>query len=145
MPLIGLFLVLIIVVGAVSSNTNIDSLQVFSAAETSAQADNLLIYRNHVSKFADNNPGFVGQVPDATLVLPMWYNEGPGMGNYLSFGMQYVYVTSPSSGLAAKLASESEAITVGINRGGVFYSPRQGNTGINLPSQIPLDAVVIIQ
>lgn len=145
MPLIGLFLVLVIVFGAMSSNTSVDALKVFSAAETSAQADNLLIYRNHVSKFADNNPGFVGKVPDSTLALPMWYNEGPGMGNYLSSGMRYVYLTSPSPGLAAKLASKSEAITAGINRGGVFYSPRQGNTGINLPSQIPLDAVVIIQ
>lgn len=114
-------------------------------AEIAAISGSMLIYRNHVAAYSEANPAFVGSAPDPALSLPTWYVKPPELDNYIGGGARYVYMTARLPGLAGALASKTESTNVGTNLGGLLASPIKGNTGIHLPGQIPLNAVVIVQ
>jgi type II secretory pathway pseudopilin PulG len=145
MPVIGLLLTLLVVVGAMFSLDQRQQSAALQEADLQAQAGSLWVYRNQVSLYAEANPAYSGVVPDGALALPQWYSKTPDLSNYLAGGRSYVYVSSPSPGLVSLLAQRSEAVTVGTNQGGLFYSVKSGNTGIALPAQIPRGAAVVLQ
>lgn len=145
MPAIGLLLALFVVVGAMFSLDQRQQNAALQNADLQAQAGSLWVYRNKVSVYSENHPTYSGAVPDSALSLPDWYNKAPDLSNYLASGRSYVYMRSPAPGLLNTLATRSEAITVGTNQGGVFYSANSGNTGIALPAQIPQGALVVLQ
>lgn len=131
---------------AVTFNANLTSQNIgMSDAEVAAMAGSMLVYRNSVASFSEANPTFVGSVSDPALGLPSWYVKPPGLGNYVGAGKSYVYVTTALPGLAGVLASKTQSTTIGTNQGGVLASPNSGSTGIPLPGQIPLAAVVLVQ
>ncbi len=145
MPIIGVLLTLFVVVGALFSLDQRQQTTALRDAELQAQAGSLWVYRNQVSAYSESNPSYAGTVPDGALGLPQWYSKTPDLSNYLAGGRSYVYVSSPSPGLVSVLAQRSDAVTVGTNKGGLFYSTKSGNTGIALPAQIPQGAAVVLQ
>lgn len=111
-----------------------------------AIATNVLIYRNAVSRYAQNNPLANGSIADSVLALPAWYRKNGALGNYVSSGRSYVFYTGLDvPGLAGVLQEKTESVAVGVNAAGVFRSTGAGNTGIALPAQVPVDSVVILQ
>jgi hypothetical protein len=145
MPIIGLLLTLFAVSAAWFGFEQTHQRAVVEAAEVSAQAGSLMVYRNYVATYAEANPSASGSVADTALSLPTWYQKTPNAGNYLQAGTRYVYLTSPLPGVVGSLAQRTESITVGINNAGYLTSPRAGQTGIPVPAQVPLGALVIVQ
>lgn len=145
MPIIGLLLTLFAVGLSIYQSHYFQQNAGLDAAEVSAQAGNLMVYHNQVTAYAEANPSASGSVADTALSLPTWYQKTPNAGNYLQAGTRYVYLASPLPGVVGALAQRTESITVGINNAGYLTSPRAGQTGIPVPAQVPLGALVIVQ
>ena len=145
MSAIGYLLTLFLVIAAFLNFDNTSHAEMLRQAEVSAVVGNMMVYRNYVSAYAQANPTFEGNVPDAVLGMPSWYKKQPNMGGYLAGGKSYIFNTVVLPGLVAALVKKSKSISVGTNTGGFLLSPMAGNTNIPLPIQIPLSAVVIIQ
>lgn len=145
MPLLWTLFAILFATAVVFNSDQTSQNQGMSDAEVAAMSGSMLVYRNSISAFTEANPAFVGSVADAALGLPTWYIKPPGLSNYVGAGTSYVYLTTALPGLAGALASKTESTNIGTNLGGILSSPNTGNTGIPLPGQIPLSAVVIIQ
>lgn len=145
MPAIGYLLTLMIVFSVLFSSAQTDQNLKLAQSEVEAAAENMMVYRNAVASFASSNPAVVGSVSDASMGLPAWYIKSPSLGNYVIAGRSFVYFNARMPGLVDALAQRTESMNVGTNAGGVLYSPTAGNTGIALPGQIPVSAVVINQ
>jgi hypothetical protein len=112
------------------------------SAESDVRVTNMLIYRNAVIAYAEANPSYAGVAADSALALPSWYRKMHGVNNYVVSGKGYVFAQGRAE-LSNQLYQKTKTINVGINKNGVLMSPVAGNTGIALPSAIPLDAVVL--
>lgn len=145
MQIFGLLVTLLLVASGLFGAGQLQQNRRLSDAEVVALAGNMLVYRNAVSAYAETNPGFAGSAADSALGLPAWYSKAPGLANYLASGKSYVFLPEALPGLVGTLARKSESISVGTNVGGLLQSPTAATTGIPLPAQVPLAAVVIIQ
>jgi len=145
MPVLWLIFALLLYCAAIFSSDQSTKNQMMKEAEVMAISESLMIYRNSVAAFAENNPSAVGVMDDSVLNLPSWYVIPPGASHYLATGTSYVYYTQALPGLIGELAVKTESINVGTNQGGYLVSPNVGYTAIPLPAQIPQAAVVIIQ
>jgi len=145
MQISGLLVTILLVIAGLLGTGQLQHNRMLTDAEVVAVAGNMLVYRNAVSAYADSHPGFAGAVADSALGLPTWFSKKPGLANYLVAGRCYVFLPEVLPGLVGTLAKKSESINVGINVGGVLQSPTSAVTGIPLPAQVPLAAVVIIQ
>lgn len=145
MPLLWTLFAILFATAVVFNSDQFSQNQGMSDAEVAAMSGSMLVYRNSVVAYTEANPTFIGSVSDAALSLPTWYIKPPGLNNYVGAGTSYVYLTAALPGLAGALASKTESTSIGTNQGGLLSSPNTGSTGIHLPGQIPLSAVVIVQ
>lgn len=145
MPLLWSLLALLFFYAVVFSTDQSNQQHILKEAEVAAVAENLMIYRNLVAVYAQNNPSAVGEINEVALALPNWYVKPPETANYLAPGTSYVYYAKALPGLVGELANKTESINVGINQSGYLNSPNTGTAVIPLPAQIPHAAVVIIQ
>ncbi|MBC2385358.1 type IV pilus biogenesis protein PilM [Pseudomonas sp. WS 5096] len=145
MPLLWMIFAILFTTAVVFNSDQLSQNQGMSDAEVAAMSGSMLVYRNSVAAYREANPAFIGSVSDAALSLPTWYIKPPGLNNYVGAGASYVYVTTSLPGLVGALASKTESTSIGTNQGGLLSSPNTGSTGIPLPGQIPLSAVVIVQ
>ncbi|WP_122423045.1 type IV pilus biogenesis protein PilM [Pseudomonas viridiflava] len=145
MPMLGFLLALFFVIAALSGTENLDQSRVSAKSESDAIAGNMLVYRNFVSLYAQNNPAANGSIADLSLGLPVWFNRSPYLNNYVALGKSYVYYTVVVPGLVWAVSDVTGSINVGTNEGGVLNTPGKGQTAILLPAQIPQSSVVIVQ
>lgn len=138
------FSILLIAAGIINQHQE-DSIRVSDYATLDSISRNFLIYRSAAANYATSNPSFTGTPSDAALNLPSWYSKPSGVMAYLAAGKSYTYFTAHSiSGMPALLVERTQSLAVGVNRSGVLYSPRAGQTGTVLPAQIPEGAVVAV-
>ena len=149
LPLLALF------VGGIAFDSAHQSVPALSGAnrlplEAGNQAPLFEIYREAVNAFAANNPGFSGTIPAGSLALPTGMVIPPSFSNTVSGGTAYAWVP-PGKGIAPDeiLGSLTQvsvgSMLVGMNRGGVLFSPILGSTGIPLPSAIPKGSAVSLE
>lgn len=132
---------LMIFVGVTASNINDEHTADHQDGESDAIATSMIIYRNHVSNYADANPGYTGAVSDSSLALPTWYRKFSGISGYVTAGRGFVYYSGRPE-LVGILMDKTEAITVGFNRNGLLVNPAHGTTAITIPNVIPENAAV---
>jgi hypothetical protein len=122
---------------------------VLQQAQDDSRARNFALYRSFVVQHAAQNPGVLGTVPDSALPLPHWFQRDPSWTNeVLAGGQVLVYRGGGSSAtLLAQLETEAhESLLVGeaLRRPSgqtYLFSPRFGDTGIDLPA-LPSGTVV---
>lgn len=139
----GLFFAIATASGALFLNTQRQLAEDSLNAQAEAISGSMLLYRNHVLKFAAANPTSDGNIPDASLSLPAWYSKQAGVSNYVGGGKGYVYYSGGNMELAYRLLKKSNnSVLTGIKRGAYLYNPLTGTTAISLPVQIPDQSVV---
>lgn len=143
MTLYWLVLVLVgIAVGTLSELAH-DEETTSRAADLSAIASNLMVYRNALSEYAQTHSSITGPVPDSALSLPNWYVRMQGVSGYVSAGISYTYYPSPAAGLVNELSVLSGAsVAVGFAKNGRLVTPNQGVTNISIPSPVPEGSTV---
>lgn len=120
--------------------------EILASGDLAAVTSNMLTYRNAVARYALNNPLATGVIADTALGLPAWYRKHGSLGNYVSAGRSYVFYSGGDMpGLAGAVYAKTESAAVGVNASGMLNTPTRGNTGIALPTQVPNQAVVILQ
>lgn len=113
------------------------------AGEARAISASMVVYKDHVSAYAKANPAVAGVVQDPALALPSWYRKAAGVQNYVVGGFGYVYLVSPPAALASQLAADTGSLLkVGLNVSGQIVSPVGGGTGVFVPPQVPIGALV---
>ncbi|VEF73884.1 type IV pilus biogenesis protein PilM [Pseudomonas chlororaphis] len=134
MALYWLVLVLVgIAVGTLSELAH-DEETTSRAADLSAIASNLMVYRNALSEYAQTHSSITGPVPDSALSLPNWYVRMQGVSGYVRAGISYTYYPSPTAGLVNELSVLSGAsVAVGFAKNGRLVTPNQGVTNISIP------------
>lgn len=105
-------------------------------------ARNMAVYRRVVLEHVRAHPGTTGSVDDAALAFPAWYTRNPAWRNtVLADGTVVVYAERElSPTLMARIAEMSQdSILAGearkrSNGQPYLYTPRHGDTGIDLPA-----------
>ncbi len=129
--------------GAISTLTRETDLR-SSAADASAIAHNLLVYRNALAEFANSNPGYAGTVPDSSLSLPPWFVHLPGVNGYVAAANSYAFYASPPVGLVTQLLDlTGSSRAVGYVSAGQLISPIDGAAGIAVPGTVPNGSAVV--
>jgi hypothetical protein len=116
-----------------------------TVSAVSAVSGNIMVYRNAVSKYAKSYPDITGAAPDTLLMLPTWFRKINGVSNYVVGGKAYIYYDANQyhPELAYRLLKNTgNSALVGINRGGLLYSPVGGIGSIPIPSAVPDGAIV---
>lgn len=125
--------------GEMSRRTEDSSLR----ADESALAHNMLVYRNAVAIYAQQNNGATGPVVDSALVLPTWFVHLPGVQGYVSTGSSYVFFSEPPKGLVTQLVELTDSsVAIGYASAGRLISPLNGAPQIALPPVIPEGSAV---
>lgn len=99
-------------------------------------AQAIRVYGGAVAAFHRTNPSFAGQVLDASLNLPVWFNKPPQLSNLVIGGRAFVYYTrSPgTSPYSDGFFSNDSSPRFGIVRNGNVMSPVLGISIATLPS-----------
>jgi len=110
----------------------------------SALAENILVYRNYVTAYAEANSTASGTVPDSTLAMPVWFMKAKGVSNHVTSGKGYVFYTVTDESVAYTLLKKTNnSINVGVNHSGTLYNPLFGMTSTPVPAAIPNNAITI--
>jgi|SRR6185437_8330904 len=114
------------------------------AAQDAAVSKNFAVYANAMSTYAKSHTGFTGQVTNAAASVPSWFSPLPGMTNYLSGGVAYVYVAPPSQPSPAQLLSAvaPDFKVSGLKSGGNLVDAT-GRVVQTAPAAIPTGSVVV--
>ncbi|UST77170.1 type IV pilus biogenesis protein PilM [Pseudomonas siliginis] len=144
MPLIWILLVALLFGGYMQSENEKSSEVLSAESENETIAGNMQVYKNALVRYIELNPSANGSIPDSSLTLPSWFTRRPGVANYVSAGKVYVYYEARPE-LASVILRDTETMGVGINNNGILIHPRSGNTGIQIPAQIPTTSVVLMQ
>jgi hypothetical protein len=114
------------------------------AAQDAAASKNFAVYANVMSTYAKNHAGFTGKVSPTTAGMPTWFSPLPGMTNYLSAGVAYVYVAPPSEPSPAQLLSAlaPDFKVSGLKSGGNLVDAT-GRVVRAAPAAIPAGSIVV--
>jgi hypothetical protein len=146
MQALWIFIATITLSGAVFFHNQGSSEQMEGDSTAAAVAGNMMIFRNLLGTYLATAPTATGKIPDSSLNIPSWFRHDPNVSNYVIGGRGYVFYSgSDAPGLASELYARIPVLYVGTNVNGVLVSPAVGDTGITLPPQVPLNAVVIRQ
>lgn len=97
MPLFAYF-VLAIALSAFSILPSTDRIRRIEANQADELRGALMVYAGRLASFRASNPTYAGAVPDSALQLPDWFRKPPTMGNIISGGQAFVYVTGLAGG-----------------------------------------------
>ncbi len=105
-------------------------------------AESMATYRAAVVDMARAHPTFEGQVSDAALHLPTWWQVQPALKATVEGRTVAVYVQTDDQQkdlLQEMLRLAAGSILVGTANlsSGTLHSPSTGDTGIALPSGVP--------
>jgi len=142
MPIVWILLLVVLATTSMVSDMTRQSKNRSAAADLSALAHNLLIYRNALAEYAYNNPGVTGSPADSALPLPNWWVHAPGVRGYIQNGSSYTFYATPPNGLVTTLGELTQSVAVGYASGGQLVSPTGGATGVVLPAAVPNGAAV---
>lgn len=120
-------------------------------AAAKAYAANLAFYHAQALAYHNDNPGFTGTIPEASLGLPSWYAKLGAWQSY-SNGAQVVTWGAPagsyanSNAIAAALASQQDNLPgVGYASQGNVVAPLVGvTTPIPAGAQVPDNDPVLV-
>lgn len=113
--------------------------------ENTIMANEFLLYKEAVNKYARINPGFTGTVPDASLPLPLTINLSGHWHNNIEPGrFVYVYGDIKAGLLRTILAQAKKAITIGVNNNGTLYSPVVGDLAFVVPAWVPNQSILSV-
>ena len=111
-----------------------------------ALAQSMAAYRAAVVDMARAHPNFEGDVSEAALSLPAWWQTRPGLKAVVQGRMIAVYVGADEQDgvLQEMLHLAAGSILVGIasRASGTLHSPSTGDTGITVPAGVPDGAPV---
>ena len=116
------------------------------ASRSRVLAESMATYRAAVVEMARAQPTFEGDVSEAALSLPTWWQTQPGLKATVQGQTVAVYVVTNDRGsvLQEMLRLSGGSILVGIanQSSGTSHSPPTGDTGIAVPSGVPDGAPV---
>jgi hypothetical protein len=147
-------MLVIIFVVALMSAMNVINLPQKEVAATVFVADvravNMLAYKAAVLTFLNANPGFSGQVLDASITLPTGMVRDTRWVSVVNSNVLYVFELTPSNsnGLLDQIYNKtSKSILVGTSNGSFLVNAKGYATGIPIPvvtPAIPVGAIVIV-
>jgi hypothetical protein len=94
-------------------------------AEAADTAYNFGIYAHYALNAYSTNPSYVGQIPQAALGLPSWYQPRSGLTAFVGNGHLFVFQAQPNASMAGLVLRElaQPNVIVGLDMGGTVYSP----------------------
>lgn len=138
---VGLLLTLL---AALAINQVAQSRHVQYAAQDVATSKNFAVYANVMSTYAKGHAAFSGQVSATTAGLPNWFSPLPGMTNYLTSGVAYVYIAPPHTPPPAQLLSAiAPDFKVSGLKSGTNLVDGTGRIVQPAPAAIPAGSVVV--
>lgn len=109
------------------------------------QAENFMVYRAAVMRYAELNPSVLGTIAPSSLPLPVGFVAAGAWTNSLTNTTIYVYSSTGSEGPILSAQDEAQWLhgwIAGYNQGGTWMTS-SGAAGA-LPNYIPNAAVVAV-
>lgn len=120
-----------------------------AAFVSDVKAVNMLSYKSAVVAFLNANPGYTGQVLDASIALPTGMVRDPRWVSVVNNNVLYVFEQTPSNskGLLDLIYKKtSNSILVGTSNGAFLVNAKGYTTGVAIPAMtpaVPSGAIVI--
>ncbi len=146
-------LVIIFSVALMSAMSVINLPQKEVAAATfkaDVKAVNMFAYKMALNDFLNSNPGFNGQIPDASITLPTGMVRDTRWTGVVNNNVLYVFESTPSNskGLLDLIYKKTNnSILVGTSNGSFLVNAKGYTTAVPIPVMtpaVPAGAIVIV-
>jgi len=116
----------------------------YNTTDLKIVAANFVHYQGATAQFFSDNPGTVGEIPQASMELMPGYNPIGTWQNEVSGGILYSYVLNGQRLIPSVLKQMKNSKRVGLNQAGRLVSPLYGDLGLVLPAFIPEGSLVTV-
>jgi len=145
MPALAVILGLFFVYMSMSITTFQAAITTRERADAAIEIERMAAYQSWVAAYAKPRPTTSAAIADTSLGMPTWFVKPAGVGNYISGGKGYVWVSQANQAQAMRLASAAQGRAQGGIKAadGRLQIPGSPVPGPVLPAAIPVGSLVV--
>jgi hypothetical protein len=134
--------------GAYSANMAEREAKLYAQSRGQVEAVGAWAYFDALRTHRTANPTVTGVISDASVVMPAGVSKGAVWTNQIFDGRLFVYEATPTGGvsLASRIGDHESrhGAFVGLRSGATLATSRGYETGIAVPSDVPVGSIVMV-